>query len=111
MTKKNKSKDTKPGDKSHASKHKASSQQSAPLASAISTMEKAKKPKTVSEEAAVSSPCPPEVAKGTSSVPSETNVVDRKITVLPKYAAVLRGIRGSVCGAGSWGRSSYISCS
>jgi hypothetical protein len=49
MMKKNKSKKAKPGDKSRASKRKASSQQSAPLASAISTMEKAKKPKVVSE--------------------------------------------------------------
>jgi len=72
VTKKNNSKEAKPGDKSRASKRKASSQQSAPLASAISTMEKAKKPKVVSEEAAVSSPCPPEVAKGTSA----TNVAE-----------------------------------
>jgi hypothetical protein len=53
-------------------------------------MEKAKKPKAVSEEAAVLSPCPPEVAKGTSA----TNVAEeeRKMPLLPKYAAVPREV-------------------
>jgi hypothetical protein len=87
MTKKNNSKEAKPGDKSRASKRKASSQQSAPLASALSLPEKAKKPKAVAAEAAVSSPG---VAKGAST----TNVAEeeRKMPSLPKYAAVLRDV-------------------
>ena len=44
------------------------------------------------------SPPPAKVAKGTSSVPSETNVAvdERKIAVLPKYMAVLRVVIGAV---------------
>jgi hypothetical protein len=93
MAKKNKSREAEPGDKSRASKRKTSSQQSAPLASAISTMEKAKKPKAVSEEAAVSSPCPAKVAKGASA----KNVAEdeQKNPALPKYAAVLREVFGA----------------
>jgi hypothetical protein len=58
-------------------------------------MEKAKKPKAVSDEAAVLPPPPPEVSKGTSSVPSETNVVDRKAAMLTKYVAVPRELFGA----------------
>jgi hypothetical protein len=78
-------------DKPRASKRKI--QQSAPLASTVSMVEKAKKPKAVSEEAAVSSPCPPEVAKGASA----TNVAEdeRKIPALPKYVAVPREVFGA----------------
>jgi hypothetical protein len=90
IAKNNKSKEAEPGNKSCTSKRKASSQQSAPLASVISTMETAKKPKEITEEAAVLPPCAPEVAKGTSSVSSETNVMERKIAALLKYVAVLR---------------------
>jgi len=89
--KKNKKKEAEAGDKPCASKRKI--QQSAPLASTVSMVEKAKKPKAVSEEAAVSSPCPPEVAKGASA----TNVAEdeRKIPALPKYVAVLREVFGA----------------
>jgi hypothetical protein len=90
MTKKSKKKEEQPGDQPRASKRKASSQQSAPLASGVSVPEKAKKPKVVAAEAAVlsvSSP-PAEVAKGAS--PSKTNVVEeeQKMPALPKHAAV-----------------------
>ena len=65
MTKKNKKNMLEAGDKPCASKHKI--QQSAPLASAVSILEKAKKPKEVAEEAAVLSHHSAEVAKGTSA--------------------------------------------
>jgi len=52
MMKKNNSKEAKPGDKSRASKRK---QQSAPVASSVSVPEKAKKPKGVAAETAISS--------------------------------------------------------
>jgi len=85
MRKKSKKNVLEAGDKPRASKCKI--QQSAPLASTVSTMEKAKKPKAVAAEGA---PCPPEVAKGTSA----TNVAEkeRKIPSLPKYAAVPREV-------------------
>ena len=89
MTKKNKKKEEQPGDQPRAPKRK---QQSAPLASGVSVPEKAKKPKGVVAEAAVSSVSSPpaEVAKGAS--PSKTNVVEeeRKMPALPKHAAVPR---------------------
>jgi len=90
MTKKKKVSEAEHGDKPCASKRKASSQQSAPLASAISILEKTKKPKAVAAEAA---PCPPEVAKGTSA----TNVAEEErkmpsLPSLPKYAAVPREV-------------------
>jgi len=91
MAKKNKAPEAKSGNEPCASKQK---QQSAPLASALSMMEKAKKPKAVATEATLSSPPPPaEVAKGTSG----TNVVEdeRKIAALPKYAAVPRVVIGA----------------
>jgi len=92
MTKKSKKKEEQPGDQPRASKRKASSQQSAPLASGVSVPEKSKKPKVVAAEAAVSSVSSPpaEVAKGAS--PSKTNVVEeeRKMPALPKHAAVPR---------------------
>jgi len=76
MVKKNKKNalEAKPGDKPRSSKHKVN-QQSAPLASAISLPEKAKKPKAVVAEATPLSPppTPAEVAKGTSSA---ANVVE-----------------------------------
>jgi len=88
--KKNKNKDAKAGGKSRASKRKASSQQSAPLASTISLPEKAKKPKAVAAE---STPFSPEVAKGTSA----TNVAEEewKMSSLPKYVAVPTEVFGA----------------
>jgi hypothetical protein len=91
MAKKNKAPEAKSGNEPHASKWK---QQSAPLASAVSMMEKAKKPKAVATEATLSSPPPPaEVAKGTSGM----NVAEdeRIIAVLPKYVAVPRVVIGA----------------
>jgi hypothetical protein len=64
MVKKNKALEAKPGNTSRASKGKASSQQSAPLASALSLLKKAKKPKVIAAEAAG---LPPGVAKGASA--------------------------------------------
>jgi len=91
MGKKNNAPEAKSGDEPCASKQK---QQSAPLASAVSTMEMAKKPKAVATEATLLSPTPPaEVTKGTSA----TNVAEdeRKIAALPKYAAVPRAVTGT----------------
>jgi len=87
MTKKNKASESLPGDKPHASKRKT--QQSAPLASAVSMVEKTTKPKSVAV-AAEGAPLGAEVAKGTSA----TNVVgeERKMPALPKYAAVPRAV-------------------
>jgi hypothetical protein len=90
MGKKNNAPEAKSGDEPCASKQK---QQSAPLASAVFTMEMAK-PKAVATEATLLSPTPPaEVTKGTSA----TNVAEdeRKITALPKYAAVPRAVTGT----------------
>jgi len=91
MGKKNKAPESEHGDKPRVSKRKI--QQSAPLASAISMGEKAKKPKAVPEEAAFSSPCSAKVAKGTSA----TNVAEdeRKIPALLKYVAVPREVFGA----------------
>jgi hypothetical protein len=92
MTKKNNSKEAKPGDKSRASKRK---QQSAPVASGISVPQKAKKPKGVAAETAilsVSSP-PAEVAKGTSA--SNVAEEEQKMPALPKCAAVPREVIGA----------------
>jgi hypothetical protein len=78
MGKKNKVPEAKCGNKPHASKRKI--QQSAPLASTVSTMEMANKPKAVTAEATPLSPPPPaEVAKGAED--------DRKIAAQPKYVA------------------------
>jgi hypothetical protein len=90
MTKKNKASESLPGDKPHASKRKT--QQSAPLASAVSMVEKTTKPKSVAV-AAEGAPLGAEVAKGTSA----TNVVgeERKMPALPKYAAVPRAVFGA----------------
>jgi hypothetical protein len=74
MGKKNKNKapGTETGEKPRSSKWKAT-QQSAPLASAVSAMEEAKNPKAAAAESIPLSSCPPaEVATGTSSA---TNVV------------------------------------
>jgi len=94
MTKKNKKKEEQPGDQPRAPKRK---QQSAPLASGVSVPEKAKKPKGVVAEAAVSSVSSPpaEVAKGAS--PSKTNVVEeeRKMPALPKCVAVAKEAIGA----------------
>jgi hypothetical protein len=95
MTKTSKKKEEQPGDQFRASKRKI--QQSAPLASGVSVPEKAKKPKGVAAEAAVSSVSSPpaEVAKGAS--PSKTNVVEeeRKMPARPKHAAVPRAAFGA----------------
>jgi hypothetical protein len=87
MTKKNRKNTLEAGDKPHASKRKI--QQSAPLASAVSTTEMAKKPKAVAAEGA---PLVAEVAKGTSA----TNVAEeeREMPSLPKYVAVPREVFG-----------------
>jgi hypothetical protein len=84
MTKKSKKKEEQPGDQPRASKRK---QQSAPLASGVSVPEKAKKPKGVAAEAAVSSVSSPpaEVAKGAS--PSNVAEEEQKMLALPKCAA------------------------
>jgi hypothetical protein len=83
------------GDQPRASKRKASSQQSAPLASGVSVPEKAKKPKVVAAEAAVSSVSSPpaEVAKGASA----RNVAEeeQKMPALPKCAAVAKEAIGA----------------
>jgi hypothetical protein len=92
MVKKNITPEAKSSNEPHASKRK---QQSAPLASAVSMMEKAKEPKAVATEATLLSPSPPaEVAKETAGM----NVAEdeRKIATLPKYAAVLRVVIGAV---------------
>jgi hypothetical protein len=83
--KKNKASESLPGDKSHALKRRT--QQSAPLASTVSKVEKATKPKSAAV-AAEGAPLGAEAAKGTSA----TNVVEeeRKMPALPKYAAVPR---------------------
>jgi len=92
MTKKSKKKEEQPGDQPCASKRK---QQSAPVASGISVPEKAKKPKGVAAEAAVSSILSPsaEVAKE----PSASNVAEeeQKMPALPKCAAVPREVIGA----------------
>jgi hypothetical protein len=86
MVKNNKALEAKPGDTSRTSKRKVSSQQSAPLESAVSLPETAKKPKVVAAEAFVLSVSSPAVAKGTSAA----NVAEEewKMPALPKYAAV-----------------------
>jgi hypothetical protein len=88
MMKKNKKKEAEAGDKPCASKRKI--QQSAPLASTVSTMEMAKKPTAVATEATLllSPPSPAEVAKGAED--------DRKIAAQPKYVAVPRVLTGAV---------------
>jgi len=60
------------------------------LASGVSIPEKAKKPKAVAAEAAVLSPPPAEVAKGTSA--TRVAEEERKMPSLPKYAAVPREV-------------------
>jgi hypothetical protein len=69
------------GNQTRASKRKI--QQSAPLATTVSMVEKAKKPKAVAAEGAL---CPPEVAKGTSATLVAEE--ERKMPSLPKYATV-----------------------
>jgi hypothetical protein len=90
MMKKNKALESEPGDKPRASKRRI--QQSAPLASTVSTVEKSKKP-TSAAVAAEGAPLVAEVAKGTS----ETNVAEeeRKMPALPKYVAVPREVFGA----------------
>jgi len=90
MMKKNKASESLPGDKPCASKR--NTQQSAPLVSAVSTVEKTTKPKSAAV-AAEGAPLGAEVAKGTSA----TNVVEeeRKMPALPKYAAVVRAVFGA----------------
>jgi hypothetical protein len=92
MTKKNNSKEAKPGDKSRASKYK---QQSAPVASIVSVPEKAKKPKGVAAETGISlaSSTPAEVGKGTSV--SNVAEEEQKMPALPKCAAVPREVIGA----------------
>jgi len=92
MTKKNNSKEAKPGDKSRASKYK---QQSAPVASIVSVPEKAKKPKGVAAETGISlaSSTPAEVGKGTSV--SNVAEEEQKMPARPKCAAVPREVIGA----------------
>jgi len=65
------------------------------LASGVSVPEKAKKPKGVAAETAISSVLspPPEVGKGTSA--SNVAEEERKMPALPKYVAVLREVFGA----------------
>jgi hypothetical protein len=93
MTKKNnRKKEAKSGDKSRASKRK---QQSAPVTSGVSVPEKAKKPKRVAVERAISSisSLPAEVSKGTfaSNVAEE----EQKMPALLRCAAVPREVIGA----------------
>jgi len=92
MTKKSKKKEEQPGDQPRASKRK---QQSAPVASGVSVPEKAKKPKGVAAEAAVSSVLSPSAEVGKE--PSASNVAEeeQKMPALPKYAAVPREVFGA----------------
>jgi hypothetical protein len=93
MTKNSKKKEQQAGNQPRASKREI--QQSAPLASGVSVLEKARKPKGVAAETAillVLSP-PAEVAKGTSA--SNVAEEERKMPALPKYAAVPREVFGA----------------
>jgi hypothetical protein len=85
MTKKSKKKEEQPGDQPRASKRK---QQSAPVASGVSVPEKAKKPKGVAAETAISSVLSPSAEVGKE--PSASNVAEeeQKMTALPKCAAL-----------------------
>jgi hypothetical protein len=89
MTKKNKKKEEQPGDQPRAPKRK---QQSAPLASGVSVPEKAKKPKGVVAEAAVSS-----VSSPPAKEPSASNVAEeeQKMPALPKCAASPKEANGA----------------
>jgi hypothetical protein len=93
MVKKSKAPEAKSGDQPRTSKRKI--QQSAPLPSGVSVPEKAKKPKGVAAETAISSVLSPpaEVAKGTSA--SNVAEEERKMPALPKYAAVPREVFGA----------------
>jgi hypothetical protein len=89
MMKKNKASESLPGDKPRASKRRT--QQSAPLASAVSTWkQQSQSQRAVAAEGA---PLGAEVAKGTSA----SNVVEEewKMPALPKYAAVPRAVFGA----------------
>jgi hypothetical protein len=90
MMKKNKASESLPGDKPRASKRKT--QQSAPLVSAVSTVEKTTTPKSAAV-AAEGAPLGAEVAKGTSA--SKVVEEERKMPALPKYAAVPRAVFGA----------------
>ena len=89
MTKKNKKKEEQPVDQPRAPKRK---QQSAPLASGLSVPEKAKKPKGVVAEAAVSS-----VSSPPAKEPSASNVAEeeQKMPALPKCVAVAKEAIGA----------------
>jgi hypothetical protein len=95
LQRKSKKKEEQPGDQPRASKRKI--QQSAPLASGVSVPEKAKKPKGVAAEAAVSSVLSPSAEVAIEPSPSKTNVVEeeRKMPALPKHAAVPRAAFGA----------------
>jgi hypothetical protein len=92
MTKKSKKKEQQAGDQPRTSKRK---QQSAPVASGVSVPEKAKKPKGVAAEAAVSSVLSPSAEVGKE--PSASNVAEeeQKMPALPKCAAVARDVIGA----------------
>jgi hypothetical protein len=85
MTKKNKASESLPGDKLRASKRKT--QQSAPLASAVSTVEKPTKPK-LAAVAAEGATLVAEVSKGSST--SNVAEVEQKMPALPKCVAVAK---------------------
>jgi len=87
MTKNSKKKEQQAGDQPRASKRKI--EQSAPLASAVSTVEKATKPKSAAV-AAEGAPLGAEVANGTSA--SNVAEEERKMPALPMYAAVPREV-------------------
>jgi len=89
MMKKNKASESEPGNKPRASKRRI---QQSPLASAVSMVEKANKPKSAAV-AAEGASLIAEVAKEISA----TNVAkeERKMPALPKYAAVPREVFGA----------------
>jgi len=90
MTKKNKASESLPGDKPRTSKRKT--QQSAPLASTVSTVEKTTKPKSAAV-AAEGATLVAEVSKGSSA--SNVAEEEQKMPALPKCAAVAREVIGA----------------
>ena len=92
---KKKAPETQPGQKPCLSKWKASSQQSAPLASGVSVPEKAKKPKGVAAETAISLVSSPPAEVGKETFASNVAEEEQKMLALPKCAAVAREVIGA----------------
>jgi hypothetical protein len=93
MTKNSKKKEQQAGDQPRASKRKI--QQSAPLPSGVSVPEKAKKPKGVAAETAISSVLSPPAEVGKETSASNVAEEEQKMPALPKYAAVPRECFGA----------------